>query len=74
MDRVDSNLDPLDAVESNIKHLDAEGALEMFAVRARVVAKEVVMVEHRPCFFVDLARDTEDGGVENFAAVGDDIC
>lgn len=39
----------------------------MLTVSAYVVAVDVILIESRPCFFVDLARDTEDAGVEVLA-------
>ena len=45
----------------------------MFAVSARVVAEEVGLIEDRPCFCVDCARDAEDGWVEDFALANEDV-
>lgn len=68
MDGMDRDLDVLDPVEGRVWHLDAEVALQVLAVRARVVAVEVVVVEHGPGFGVDVARGKEDGDGEGFVA------
>ena len=66
MDRVDADLDLLDAVEGRVGQFDAEGPLQVGAVGARVVAEEVLVVEYGECFGVDQAAEAEDCGVEGF--------
>ena len=71
MNGMDRDLDLLDAVQGRVwQQLDAELALQVRAVRARVVAEAVVVVEHRPGFGVELLAGAQDGGVELFGPGG----